>query len=296
MNAPTNLHHLVKPQPKALNAKAMLVRLNISKPTTSRRDTQAEQFTQQSLHDAGLRVSATLFKEKTSPVRQLLNSANAVYFFHKQNTLPYIDRGPRLLPVQNYERYRDEMRKLTGEVEAALVKVMPDYAQHVANDVALRGSRASAAEYPTAEEFERSFKLQFTFSPLPDQSHWLFDIDEADKAALQTQLDEVIDGARADMYARLRDPVLKLIDKLRIPAGQPGSIFRDSAVSNITEAAALCRQLAMGDEDILAACDVLDQSVKHMDPEMLRESPVVREAAAARLAAVADKMKFMFGG
>jgi hypothetical protein len=285
-------------QVKQLNTKAMLVRFSISKPTTSKRDTSAEQFTQTSLHDTGLKVSATLFKEKSSPVRVLLNSANAAYHFHKENTLPYIDRGPRLLPVGNYERYRDTMRQLIREVNQELRQVMPDYHQHVANDITLRGMRASLTDYPYASDFENSFKLEFTFSPLPDESHFLFDIAEDDRAALTTQLLDVEAAARADLYARLRDPIMKLIAKLNIPAGEPGAIFRDTAVTNINDAIDIARQLAMGDETILQMCDEVALTIAPVkdNPDMLRESPVVREAAAAKLKAVSDRMAFMFGG
>lgn len=293
-----NLSHLYQlTQPKQLNSKAMLVRLNISKPTTSRRDEQAEAFTQSQLADSGLRVSATLFKEKTSPVRCLLNSANAVYHFHKENTLPYIDRGPRLLPVGNYESYRDSMRKLVAEVEQEVQQVLPNYDTYVQDDVRLRGSRASAAEYPSAYDFEQSFKMVFTFQPLPDESHFLFDVDPQDKAALTAQLGEIEKAARADLYARLRDPVVKLIAKLAIPAGTPGAIFRDTAVTNITEAVSLARQLAMGDETILKMCDDVALTIAPVkdNPDVLRESPVVREAAVVKLQAVSDRMAFMFG-
>lgn len=290
------LMHLT--QVKQLNTKAMLVRFSISKPTTSKRDTSAEQFTQTSLHDTGLKVSATLFKEKTSPVRILLNSANAAYHFHKENTLPYIDRGPRLLPVGNYDRYRDTMRQLIREVNGELRQVMPDYNQHVANDITLRGARASMTDYPYAGDFEQSFKLEFTFSPLPDESHFLFDIAEDDRQALTTQLQDVEAAARADLYARLRDPIMKLITKLNIPVGEPGAIFRDTAVTNIHDAIDIARQLAMGDETILQMCDEVERTIAPVkdNPDMLRESPVVREAAAAKLKAVSDRMAFMFGG
>lgn len=280
-----------------LNTKAMTVQLSISKPATSRRDHGAEVFTQQSLADAGLKVSATLFKERTSPVRQLLNSANAPYVYHKANTLPYIDRGPRLLPVIKYEPYRDEMRKLITEVQSDLQRVMPDYDQHVLDDIKSRGARASVADYPSAREFEDSFRLAFTFAPLPDQSHFLFDVSPEDRAALDNQLGEIAEAARQDMRQRLADPMRHLLAKLRIPAGEPGSVFRDTAVENVFEAVEMVRSLAMGDEDVLSMCDEVAASMAGYasNPQILRDSPIVRERTVAKLDAVASRMAFMFG-
>ena len=278
-----------------LNTKAMLVRLTISRPTTSKRDSQAEQFAQQSLADTGLRVSNTLFRQ--GALRDLLNHTAAVYAYHKNNTLPYIDRGPRLLPVTQYERYRDNMRQLVNDVDSLSHKLRPDYTQYVNDDIALRGSRAALSDYPSEADFFDGLRLQFTFSPLPDTQHFLFDISDEDKAALQQQLQDTVDAAKADMMERLRDPMKHLLDKLRTPIGEKGSIFRDSAVENVLDAVDTVRRMAMDDPDVLAACDeVRNAFVGHArNPQVLRESPIVREQMAAKLADIQSKMGWMGG-
>lgn len=282
-----------------LNQKAMLVRLTISKPSTSKHDSAAESFTQAQLADQGLRVTSTLFRSKTNPVRGLLNAANAVYTYHRLNTLPYMDRGPRLLPVTNYETYRDNMRRLVGEVDNLRRQVLPDYDKHVQQDIAERGARASLTDYPTKDDFDAGLGMQFTFAPLPDKGHFLFDISEEDKAALDAQLNDVVAAARADLYARIEEPLRHLVDKLKIPAGQPGAIFRDSAVENVIEAVKLARTLAMDDENIIRICDDVAAVITTghaKNPQVLRDSPIVREDTAAKLKAVADKMGFMMEG
>jgi hypothetical protein len=283
---------------KQLNEKAMLVRLAISKPTTVRRDTSAEAFTQAQLSDQGLRVSAVLFKEPSSPVRQLLNNANAIYHYHRTNTLPYVDRGPRLLPVSHYDTYSQEVRKMRAELDSRLQTTMPHYDTYVQDDMTLRGARAALKDSPTKDEFERGFDLRFTFSPLPDSSHFLFDVSEEDKAALDAQLEEVATAARQEMFDRIREPLSKMVEKLKIPAGEPGSIFRDSLVENLHENVKLVRTLAMGDPTILAICDEVDTATTGhaRNPQVLRESPIVRMQAAARLAEVEKRLGFMFAG
>ena len=232
---------------------------------------------------------------RAGPLRDLLNSSNAVYTYHKQHTLPYIDRGPRLLPVGQYETYRDHMRKLINEVDTMVHNLRPDYDQYVQSDMALRGGRAQVSDYPTTNEFFDNLALRFTFSPLPDAGHFLFDISEEDKQALQQQLNEVVETAKADMMDRLRTPLRHLLDKLRKEIGEPGSIFRDSAVANVLEAVNDVRAMAMDDPDILSACDqVASAFTGHArNPQVLRESPVVREQMAAKLADIQNKMGWM---
>jgi len=282
---------------KRLNERAMLMRLAISRPTVTKRDAQAEAHIQAALDDKGLKVNTTLFREHTSPVRQLLHAVSAVYQYHKTHTLPYQDRGARLLPVDNYERYRDAMRKLIDEVDTQRRKVMPDYAKHVADDMALRGARASIDDYPTADEFDASLSLKVIPSPLPDTTHFLFDVHPEDLAAMNDAATSAADAVRADLISRLKTPLLALIDKLAIPAGEPGAIFRDTKVTNVAESAALVKELAMGDPDIIQAADEIlaATAVIVANPHTLRESPEIRESSRAKLAAVAKTMDFMLG-
>jgi hypothetical protein len=278
-----------------LNTKALTVRLTISKPTTSHRDVQAETFAQQQLADTGLRVSNSLFR--TGPIRELLNLTNTVYTTHKQETLPYIDRGPRLLTVSNYEKYRSTMRALVSAVETRSHELRPAFAQHVNDDIRVRGARAALTDYPSEDEFFDSLRLKFTFAPLPDKAHVLFDMSDEDRAALEQQMQEVIDLAKADLTSRLRDPMKHLLDKLRVPVGAPGSIFRDSAVENVVDAVQTVRRMAMDDPEILAACDEVSAAfVGHgRNPQVLRESPIVREQMVNKLADIEKKMGWLNG-
>lgn len=303
MNANTPLHHLLSAAtPLPLNQKAMLVKLTTSKPSTSHSfDPSLQKAARQLVGDAGAELKGNLWIDPASPVRILYALQGALYRFHRENTLPYEDRGARLLPLSRYEHYTQEARAAKAHLDAELKGVLARYDDLVQADIRLRRaeaelhnrtSPASLADYPTAEQFAASFDVHFMFSPLPDQSHWLFDINEEDKATLSDQLAAIEKQAQDDLRERVRAPLVKLIEKLRIPIKEKGSIFRDSAVENITEQIALARALCMGDPAILAMCDEVSAVTAAFakNPDVLRESPVVRSAAADRLAAVADKM------
>lgn len=303
-------------QPKLLNTKAMSVQLITRKPTTRHNDDEAAKAARSALGDDGITASTTLFKDNTSPIKLLLAEVGAVYLHHKKNTLPYEDRGPRLLPVTEYESYRDGMRTLIGDVQAKVQVYKNDpakYDQAVANDVAFRNAtavsmgktgRASPTDYPTCEQFCSAIDLDFRFKPLPDNSHWLFDVDEEDKRALVAGQMDVYYTALADLRARIEAPLVKLAETLRV---QPGTdevtgkrvgIFRDTTVTNVMDAVTQARSLCMGDESILAACDAVEAALPKTitdNIDVLRESPVVREQAARRLADVASKMGAFFG-
>lgn len=296
------------PKPKQLNEKAMTVRLTTSRPTTVRRDEQAEAAAQAALGDKGITAQTRLFRDKANPIRQLLAEVSAVYHYHKLNTIPYIDRGPRLLPVENFENYRDNMRRLMNDVENKLRAIMPHYYTHVDADIVQRngttGSRASRADYPTAEEFESAIKLKFEFAPLPDYAHSLFDIAEEERVNLETVHKQAI----SDLFDRLREPLDKLVKTLNTPNTKEvdpitgkevrRGIFRDTTVTNVVDAVQNVKALAMGDEKLIAACDMLATAMGPIkdNTDSLRESPVVREMAAKKLAEVQSRMAAFFGG
>lgn len=289
MNDRFNLNQTVTP----LNRKAMLARLVINMPTTVARDTQAEQFTQQSLADNALRVSVTRFA--SGPLREILNAASQVRAVFKNNTLPFEDGGDRLLPVGQYEICRDRIKAARDKLDALIAQHRPNYAKYVADDIARRGSRASPADYPSEQEFFDSLRLTFRLRPMPDTSHFLFDVSEEDKQAMVEQFADVERRAKDEMMGRLRDPLRHLLDKLRIPVGEKGSIFRDSAVQNVIEAVADCRRMAMDDPEILAACDEIQQAFTGhaRNPQVLRESPIVREQMVDKLRDIQSKMGWM---
>ena len=303
-------------QIKKLNQKAMSVQLVTRKPTTSFNDDEAAKAAQSALGDNGISASTKLFKDKTNPVRQLLSEVAAVYQFHKQNTIPYVDRGPRLLPVERYDEYRTTMRRLVLDVENSLSRLKPNYDRYVAQDIAFRNrpritilgevepsARAKVEDYPTADEFAEQISLTFTFAPLPDNSHWLFDVDDEDRAALDQNASQVYKAALAYLKAKVETPLVKLIEALSVPAGTKDDegkrqgIFRDTKVTNVLDATASVRSLAMGDTNVLEAVTLVEQVIAPIavNPDVVRQSPVVREQAAAKLKAVADRFGGFFG-
>lgn len=280
---------------KALNTKAMLVKLTGSKPALSKRDKQAEEFVQNKLDDKSLSVLSKLFHGKDNPVRKLINSAGEIYSYHITHTLPWMDRGPRLLPITAYESYSKALREMTRDLESATAKLLPQYDDHVQRDIEARGQRALLVDYPSREAFKNSLSFVFFFSPLPDASHFLFDVNEEDRQALTEQVESAGKAAQDDMAARLRAPLEHIIQKLRTKIGATGSIFCKSSFENIVEAAQLVESLAMGDERILEATAEIRKAVRPyvLNHEVLRESPVQRKRAAETLENVVGRLAFL---
>ena len=278
--------------------KAMLVKLTMRRANLTKRDQVAEAVIQSTMDDSSLIVNSKLFRDKLNPINKIMSEASAVYGFHKANTLPYIDKGPRLLPNSNYMDYSQSMRERINRVDALLNNYMPNYDNYVQLDIAYRSknqtaSRAKVEDYPTADDFRSRMGFELRFMPLPDTKHFLYDIDQTDLDIFESSIKEAEKVARVSTVKLMLEPLTHLVDKLSVPIDQKGAIFRDSAIENVIEGLQQARKLNIDDDPEIS------ESIKHLSSAMsvfaehkdvLRESPIVREQAHKKLDAIASKM------
>jgi hypothetical protein len=282
----------------------MLVKLTIRRANLSRRDTAAELLIQQSMDDASLVVNSKLFRDKLNPVNKIIAAASEVYTYHKKHTLPYIDKGPRIVPNAMYFEYTQGIRDQISNVNGMLKQHMPSYDTYVDLDIAYRsksvsGGRAQRDDYPTAGEFEARMGFDLRFSPMPDARHFLFDISADDQKGFEQSMAETATNARNDTVSRMLEPLGHLVSKLNTPIGGEGSIFRDSALTNVVEGVEMARKLAIDPPPELATLmDSLAATVTKCvtGKDLLREDQNTREAAKRKLAALQSQMSAFMGG
>jgi len=284
-----------------LASKAMLVKLTSHRVNLIKRDSVAEAVIQAHMDDASLIVNSKLFRDKLNPINKIMTAASEVYTYHKEHTLPYIDKGPRILPNKQYMDYSTEMRNRIQNVDNMMALHMPKYDTYVQLDIQHRSlnpnSRAKVDDYPTADQFQSRMGFDLKFTPLPDAKHFLFDLSDADMQAFNDSIESIASRARADVIKGMLEPLEHLVDKLNKPIGTDGHIFRDTAVENVIEGLKRAKMLNVNaDSEIDNMADSLMASLRMYEDnkDVLRQSPIVREQAAKKLDEIAKKMA-MFG-
>lgn len=284
-------------QPTTLASKAMLVKLTVRRANLTKRDVAAELLIQQQMDDTSLVVNRKLFRDKLNPINRIMQKAGEVYTYHVKHTLPYVDKGPRLLPNGQYMDYTAAMRERIQTVDNMLDTYMPRYDDYIQLDIKSRnvGGTGSARveDYPTADEFREKMGFNLRFTPLPDAKHFLFDISDEDMAEFNASMEQVSRGARAEVIKGMLEPLQHLVEKLNKPIGTEGAIFRDTAVENVIEGLRRAKALNVNaDKDVDDMADTLLQAIDayNFNKDSLRESPIVREQAAIKLDAIAKKM------
>lgn len=285
-----------------LSEKAMLVKLTTRRARLSQRNTALEQIVQAQFDDASLIVNSKLFRDKDNPIRQILSAISEAYSYHKEHTVPYIDKGPRILPNAVYMEYTTEMRNRIQQTDALLAKHMPNYDQYVQMDIQYRSrgpnSTAKVEDYPTADEFQARIGVDLRFMPLPDQKHFLFDLSDEDVANFSQAMMDAERMARNDALTRMLEPLQHLVEKLNKPIKSDGSVFRDSAIENIIEGVDVARKLLIDPSpEVQSVMETLNQAISKYanNSEWLRESPIVREQAAKQLDDIAKQMGAFMG-
>jgi hypothetical protein len=252
------------------------------------------------MDDTSLVVNRKLFRDKLNPINRIMQKAGEVYTYHKNHTLAYADKGPRLLPNVQYMDYSAGMRNLIASVDSLKAQLMPNYDKYVQLDIQHRSlspnSRAKLEDYPTSEQFEASMGFELKFMPLPDAAHFLFDISEDDRAAFVDMMSQVEQSARNETIKLMLEPLGHLVDKLNKPIGTEGSIFRESAIDNIVDNIDRARKLNVSDDpEIAQMIDTLSAAVNvYTGTNVLRESPIVRGQAAKKLAFIAGQMGALY--
>ena len=284
-------------QPTTLASKAMLVKLTVRRANMTKRDTVAEALIQQQMDDTSLVVNSKLFRDTGNPINRIMTKASEVYTYHKKATLPYIDKGPRILPNTQYMDYTTQMRERIQAVDNMMAMCLPKYDDYVQLDIKHRSlspnSRAKVEDYPTADEFAEKMGFDLRFIPLPDAKHFLFDISDEDMNTFNQTMDSIAKSARTEVIKGMLEPLQHLVEKLNKPIGTEGAIFRDTAVENVVEGLKRAKALNVNaDADIDAMADTLLQAVSiyNDNKSVLRESPIVREQAAIKLDEIAKKM------
>jgi len=292
---------MTRPQTR-LADKAMLVKLTIRKASLSRVDTHVTNAIQQQYGDAYLKAVTKLFQSPGSPVHTIMSAFNEAYSYHKANTLPHIDAGPRILPTARYFDYTQEMKYRIGKLEALLDSHMPNYDQLVQDDLAVRtqaaqaagrASTANVADYPSASDFRQAMSIELRFQPMPDTRHFLFDLNEEDLAACERAEAEAVELARADTINRMLKPLHALVKRLGEYQGQKGERFHNSVVENVIEGCRTAKSLAIDPTpEMLQQIDELESTAKQYlaGVEIIKGSANARASAKSRLEEVAAKM------
>jgi len=276
----------------SIASSAMLVEMNISVWTANKIDKDASRKVADDNHaaaDAGhfrknLMAGSHLRKE-------IADYAASCRLWHNTRTMPWADRGPRLLPTSLFFDYKTEAGARQAYFENLVNKFEGEYPRLQQTAHNYLGSLYDASDYPDVGEVRSKFGYRLVFSPVPDAGDFRIDLPtqelDAMKAQYESHANERVEGAMKEQWGKLHDMVARMSDKLVEPDGDDKRRWHDTFITNAQEMCGMLTHLNITkDPSLEAARRGLERAIAGVDIDHIKEDVSVREGVKSKLDAM----------
>ena len=220
---------------------------------------------------------------------------------HYAQSLPWDDKGSRLLTVANYEHYTEIMDGLRERLVRQRAGFIEDYDGYVEQARLDLGKLFRIEEYPSKDDLRDRFSIRYRITPVPDAEHFIAKLasDDTDrvKRDIERHIEEQLHDAVGDLYRRLAEAVERVSERLTEDGDGKPLVFRDTMISNIRDLVDVVPRLNIfGDQRLAHLCEQVKDRIAGVEPDSLRPSrtfdPVVRD----RVKRDADALMEQFAG
>ena len=205
--------------------------------------------------------------------------------WHGRQTLPWSDTGTRLLPMNNFFDYKQQLGIYEAEFKSRINTFIQQYPNIIQGMAFKLGKLFDRAEYPDADKIASKFNLRYTIMPVPETNDFRVDIADDIRDEMQKEYQKAYEGrveaAMSDAWSRLHSTLEHMIDRL---SGDEKKIFRNSLVDNALELTNLLTRLNVTkDPRLEKARQELEQSLVGVTADELRDSLGARQEILARV-------------
>ncbi len=284
----------------SISTSAVLVEMNIGVWTANKVDRSATATV--TTDNAAVRNAAQVRKNLmagTTQRKEIADYAAASRVWHSSQTLPWSDRGSRLLPTSLFLDYKTEANLRRNTFNALVDAFLQDYPQLVQQAQTHMGTLFDANDYPDVEEIKDKFSFRLVFSPVPEAGDFRLDIPsselEAIKASYNNDFADRVFDATGSLWKQLHDMLLSMSTKLQEEEGDEAvkRRYHDSFLDN---ADTLCRMLShlnVTNDPVLDGARVrMEEAIKGLNMDGIRTDPHYRADAKAKLDDVLSKYEW----
>ena len=274
-----------------LQEETTAVRVKIRWPSTRKTLSQAQTQQAAGTFEADIKsVSASkkLFDTRHPAFREMTAIKTKVSEYWKSNTLPFTEPGIRLIRRSDIEAFDQQMALLRSELTEATGQLELQFDELVSQARSHLGDLFDPSDYQM--DLGELFGIEWDY-PSCRPPEYLLQVSPqlyySECARVQQRFDEAVNLAEQ----AFADELAQLIDHLseRLSGNEDGSpkIFRDSAVTHLSDFFAKFRRLSIGsNEQLEQLVEQAQAIVQNVDPQQLRESEGVRRVVSERMESV----------
>ena len=282
----------------SIASSAVLVELNISVWTAAKLDKGATQAVI-SKSNAGSESGA--FRKNllagTSLRKDISDYAAACRLYNNKVTLPWADRGGRMLPTSLFMDFKQQMNVRKAHFDTLTERLIVNYdnLKHAAR--IYMGDLYDEADYPSADEVREKFGFKLVFSPLPEAGDFRLDVPQQDLAEMKQQYEADFNGRLAEAMRKpwddLHTMLVSMSDKLSSSSPDEKKRWHDTFVTNAQSMCALLTNLNVTkDPQLEEARRALELTMLGADIEEIKDSPVVRADMKSKIDNILGKFNW----
>ena len=280
----------------SISSSALLVELNISVWPASKLD---REVTDKVNTDASAVRGASQTKKNlfagTSLRKDISDFAARVRLYHNKHTLPWEDKGERMLPTALFMDYKQTMNGFEQTFNMMCTNFFVEYPRLVADAPNNLGSMYKAEDYPEIEEVRMKFGFRRAVKPIPESGDFRLDIPAHDLAEMKNdyekQYSDRLAEAMREPWERLHKTLVGMSEKLTdIEGDESKKRYHDTLISNPIELCGLLTKLNVtNDPKLEEARRQLELTMLGADIESIKEDADSRSALKSKVDAILGK-------
>lgn len=283
----------------SIASSAVLVELNISvwpankvdREMTDTVNTNASAVRDASQTRKNLFAGTTLRKD----IEKL---AARIRLYHNQHTMPWADKGQRLLPTKLFMEYKQTMNNYEAQFKQMCNNFFIAYPQLVNEAQTHLGTMYRASDYPDIADVQMKFGFRMAIDPIPESGDFRLDIsaealDEV-RAGYEAKFDERLAEAMRTPWERLHTVLTAMSEKLKDEEGEESKKrYHDSLVTNAVDLCGLLDKMNItNDPKLEEARKQLELTMLGADIETIKDSATVRESMKNKVDAILQKFEW----
>jgi len=195
--------------------------------------------------------------------------------------------------------YRNQLSGYESQFATLVNNFLNEYDTLVTASAFQLGSLFNREDYPAREQIVGKFGFRYAFTPLPTAGDFRVDIGEQGLSELRDHYESVLTDRTTtmmkDAWDRLYDALSKMSERLAddvdpTTGETKRKIFRDSLVDNAVDVCKLLKHFnTTNDTRLEAMRQQLEDAMRGVDAQSLRESDLLREQTKTKVDALLDK-------
>ena len=281
----------------SISDRAVLVQLNISSWGTERLDkSQTERINLLNNADSKAGKVHKDLMCGTTLAKDIDLHVGRARLWNNQNTMPWQDRGARLLPTSLFLPYKDEMNSKESKFEAMVNRFIPNYAAAKQTAKNYLGSMYREEDYPDVNDIASKYKWTLSVSPIPSSGHFCLDVPAEDLENVRKSCDDFVEQKVADAMLKPWEDLhnmltgmsgkLQEVDELN---GTPKR-FHETFVTNALDLCKLLNHMNItNDPQLDKARQQLELVLAGTDVDDIKENEFVRSDMKKRVDSILNE-------